>query len=228
MKKLLLLSALALGMASAQADDFSNYFKVTFEGNEVKNGQTVYVPGDFLDIDIDPNHEFGIYYAGDFHIANLQDTPRPVYAEIVPVKPTEEEMKANSSFYGGLQLCYQGAFGMADNCLSTPYGVANVPAAGNDQFKWVIDLNAADEKAEVTVRFTMIACTGEATGSYDVIDGAEFTTTLVFTQEQDSVEGIIADSAETEYYTLQGVRVANPDKGIYLVKKGSKVSKRVF
>lgn len=36
-----------------------------------------------------------------------------------------------------------------------------------------------------------------------------------------------ADAPE-EYYTLQGMRVARPDKGIYIVRKGSKVSKVIF
>lgn len=34
--------------------------------------------------------------------------------------------------------------------------------------------------------------------------------------------------AQEEYYTLQGMRVASPDKGIYIVRKGSKVSKVIF
>lgn len=34
--------------------------------------------------------------------------------------------------------------------------------------------------------------------------------------------------AQEEYYTLQGMRVARPDKGIYIVRKGSKVSKVIF
>ena len=34
--------------------------------------------------------------------------------------------------------------------------------------------------------------------------------------------------AEAEYYTLQGVRVQNPDKGIYIVKKGGKTAKVVL
>lgn len=40
------------------------------------------------------------------------------------------------------------------------------------------------------------------------------------------VEGIAVDeNAPVEYYNLQGVRVANPDKGIYIVKQGNKVTK---
>lgn len=36
------------------------------------------------------------------------------------------------------------------------------------------------------------------------------------------------DAAECEYYNLQGMRVVNPESGIYIVRKGSKVSKVRF
>ena len=36
------------------------------------------------------------------------------------------------------------------------------------------------------------------------------------------------NDAEAVYYNLQGVRVANPEKGIYIVVKGNKVTKQVF
>ena len=42
----------------------------------------------------------------------------------------------------------------------------------------------------------------------------------------DSVDDIIVDeNAPVEYYNLQGVRVANPENGIYIRRQGSKVSK---
>lgn len=44
------------------------------------------------------------------------------------------------------------------------------------------------------------------------------------------VESAIADdvNAPVEYYNLQGVRVAEPAQGLYIIKQGNKVSKRVF
>ena len=54
----------------------------------------------------------------------------------------------------------------------------------------------------------------------------------VFTKETSAgsgVAGIEADeNAPVEYYNLQGVRVANPEKGLYIVKQGNKVEKRVI
>ncbi len=44
-----------------------------------------------------------------------------------------------------------------------------------------------------------------------------------------SVEGIESAATEVpEYYTLQGVRVANPTEGIFIVREGNKVSKKVI
>lgn len=45
------------------------------------------------------------------------------------------------------------------------------------------------------------------------------------------VENIAVDADENapvEYYNLQGVRVSNPDKGIYIVRQGSNVTKKVI
>lgn len=44
-----------------------------------------------------------------------------------------------------------------------------------------------------------------------------------------AVEDIAADvNAPVEYYNLQGVRVANPENGIFVVRQGNKVSKKVI
>ncbi|MDE7159788.1 MAG: hypothetical protein K2O24_02940 [Muribaculaceae bacterium] len=231
MKKLLLLSALALGMATAQADDFSNYFKVSMDGQEVENGATIYVPGGFEEWD--ENHEFGVYYAGHLHVTGVQPEVRPLYTQMTYDTPSGAEFKSDMNYWGTMQLCFQGGADNPGNCLTgndyfVGSGTFNVPGSDKDTFVWIIDLNAASPEADVTAKLTMIACNGDANGDWEEIDGAEFNATIVFTQKENAVEGIMAENGETEYYTLQGVRVANPDKGIYLVKKGAKVTKHVF
>lgn len=44
----------------------------------------------------------------------------------------------------------------------------------------------------------------------------------------DGVEGIAEDEGEAEYFTLQGVRVDEPEEGIYIVRKGGKSSKELI
>lgn len=45
---------------------------------------------------------------------------------------------------------------------------------------------------------------------------------------QSGVADIVVEdeNAPVEYYNLQGVRVANPENGLYIVKQGKKVSKK--
>ncbi len=49
-----------------------------------------------------------------------------------------------------------------------------------------------------------------------------------FDENYNAVEAINAANGVVEYYNLQGVRVANPENGIYIVREGNKVSKKVI
>ena len=51
---------------------------------------------------------------------------------------------------------------------------------------------------------------------------------VTFIKAIDGVDGITADEGEPEYFTLQGVRVAQPEEGIYIVRKGGKSTKEVI
>lgn len=51
----------------------------------------------------------------------------------------------------------------------------------------------------------------------------------VYAEGGSGVAGIEAEeNAPVEYYNLQGMRVANPENGLYIVKQGNKVTKRVI
>lgn len=60
----------------------------------------------------------------------------------------------------------------------------------------------------------------------DVIDSG-VPAVLNITEEVNGIEGIDAETGAAEYYTLQGVKVANPANGIFLERRGGKVSKVV-
>ncbi|MDO5395257.1 MAG: chitobiase/beta-hexosaminidase C-terminal domain-containing protein, partial [Bacteroidales bacterium] len=52
-----------------------------------------------------------------------------------------------------------------------------------------------------------------------------------YSQDLTGVDSIVAgddENATVEYYNLQGVRVQNPANGLYIVKKGNKVSKQLI
>ena len=50
---------------------------------------------------------------------------------------------------------------------------------------------------------------------------------VMSTTEQTGIEDLEAENAAPVYYNLNGVEVANPAQGIYLMKRGSKVTKVV-
>lgn len=53
---------------------------------------------------------------------------------------------------------------------------------------------------------------------------------IVVPDGQSGIESVVAadENAPVEYYNLQGVRVANPTAGLYIIKQGSKVSKAII
>lgn len=46
--------------------------------------------------------------------------------------------------------------------------------------------------------------------------------------ETGAIHSLGSDASEVEYYNLQGVKVVNPDKGIYIIRKGNTTSKAVI
>jgi hypothetical protein len=65
-----------------------------------------------------------------------------------------------------------------------------------------------------------------------VLDGAKSASVLTLSFDDDpevsGIEDVNAEDAEVEYYNLQGVKVENPEKGIYIMKQGGKTSKVVL
>lgn len=81
-------------------------------------------------------------------------------------------------------------------------------------------------------------------GTYsDVLGGSEFTVAsgkisghvssegvaVLYVSDPDGIESVKAESSATpEYYTLTGMRVSRPEKGVYIKLEGSKRSKVIF
>lgn len=102
--------------------------------------------------------------------------------------------------------------------LETPLGsvtaTVNIPEAG-------LENNACQSSSDHTKAWLV-----EKTGSYTLkFDLNSMTLNVSPTGSTGNVE-IVADvNAPAEYYNLQGVRVYDPAGGLYLVRKGGKVSK---
>lgn len=243
MKKILLLAALAVGAFTAQAETIDDYINVSVNGENVTDGQTVVIP-DYKYVDLDwwwslPEEERELYilelgmkepndpkYASkcDISVFNKYDEPITLTYEFYRVSPSVDEVSANPAF-GGYQGCVGGT------CISGKDG-----EIGGGEKYWDLD-----PENSLTVDFECIDATDLAPKTvafvYKVMEGGEavatFTVNVDFTYEKDttttaSVSGIGADSSEAVYYNLQGVRVANPEKGLFIKKQGSKTTKVIL
>lgn len=72
------------------------------------------------------------------------------------------------------------------------------------------------------VKFTVI---DENNVKFPTVAGESYFVTF---GDDNAVEAINAANRAVEYYNLQGVRVANPQGGIFIVREGNKVSKKVI
>lgn len=103
---------------------------------------------------------------------------------------------------------------VVENVLVTKDNKGNRTFAGESDNAKVEGTIDAAKKATVKVEYKESA---DAEPKY-----IEFNTNKVQTGV-DEIEA--AGNGEVEYYNLQGIRVANPESGIYIRRQGSKVSK---
>ena len=105
--------------------------------------------------------------------------------------------------------------------------MANFPAApesGNRTKEWPVNTFDLSEYDGETIKIGFeYATDGSKSRAWELKN-------FILKGDKDTaVESIAADENEAPvYYNLQGVRVANPESGLYIVVKGSKVSKVVF
>lgn len=102
--------------------------------------------------------------------------------------------------------------------LETPNGnvtaVAYIPAAG-------LENNACESSSDHSKAWSV-----EKTGTYTLkFDLNNWTLNVTPTGSTGAVDIVTDVNAPVEYYNLQGVRVYDPAGGLYLVRKGGKVSK---
>lgn len=234
MKKLLLLSALAVVSAPAYADGISDNFKLVYNGQEVFDGQTISV-NTYYDPFVMENPEFEGMFDPSYQCnaiveaTNLTQTPKTLQFSLNPTEPVADEWKSKG--LGMYQLCFSYQT-IAGTCAeskdlkgfySNPSFLKPVPA-GEYMEMDIHQLNF--EKLDpVTLKLDLrVVDNGTPIGNASLY--------INFTHEYDitmSVDGIVAADAPSAYYTLQGVRVAEPQKGqIYIERKGGKATKRIY
>lgn len=226
MKKLLLIAAIAAASMSANAASFSDYFDITFGGQPVSDGQTITVRI-YCDPIVQSNPEYGNDPTWDYTyqskaeiiVSNKSNVAHDFVAVLARTEPAiSKEFPSIGSPLGWGQIC------AGVNCYTIKDDVCTTPTESikpNETYE--LDIHQNDFKDLTPATFSLKMSTPSAD---------ECVIYFKFTHEQDitmAVDGIEADSSSEEYFNLQGVKVANPEKGnIYIVRKGSKVSKRLF
>ena len=66
--------------------------------------------------------------------------------------------------------------------------------------------------------------TAELYNGYPMLEGFDFGTTAIF----DATVGEVEAEGPAVYYNRQGVQVANPENGVYIVRRGNKVTKELI
>lgn len=230
MKRFLLLSALVPGVISAGAQSFGDYFKVLYNGEEVTAGSTVVVD------EAEYSDEWGETWGAHINVVSLRDEVSPLFGEALYVEPSTRSLLLSDAGCRA-KLCFSGADGGLGNCLfngtETMIGscFVNLPAADTDTFEWTPDLeyDMSQLTNPVIIRLNMMAAEGNAEdGDARVIDGTDFSVTIKFESKFTGIASVGDDNGVTEYYNMQGVRVATPTQGLYIVKHGDKVVKQVF
>lgn len=221
MKKLLLLSMLAMGAMAAKAD-YSEYFKVYYNGEEIQSGQT-----------LQSNH-----YT-DLVVYNLYELDLDVVSQVEYNIVLEADLNITEAPEGTLpQLCFNS---MAEidgdiipdgNCWNTfPNACVLSPETLSDgqkaDFVWQVEAQATNMESPVKMEFKFSAADGSVE-YYETIPDTEFVLNVIFSKEEAAVKGVEMETASApQYFNLQGVRVAEPSNGIYIVKRGNKISKEV-
>lgn len=240
MKKLLLLAAMAASMSVANAEDFGSYFALSLDGEAISNGQTVTVAG-YYDPVVKGNPEIGEmpgYQATSYEAqakivaTNIYDEAMDIAFTLKRTEPSLDAYPTQGSAIGSFQLCYNYDT-KAGQCLSPNNDVVTSPSSlepidpEGGYLEMDVDQVGFTDMTPVTLQLDLCVMEGG-----EKIEGTDCTVYVKFTHESDitlGVNGVEMEDASETYFNLQGMPVAQPQKGgIYVVRKGNKVSKRVF
>lgn len=218
MKKLFLLTAVVASAFTINAQDFSEYFKVSVEGKTLENGATAV----FTEAD-----EFGTIDA-KIRVENITDQPRKVYGMLrIDKTPSLAQYTDYSAGWGTISFCYEFADG-SGNCLMGDdnnqriLGKGTIEVPANDYFIWDIHNYSKTNAEQGIYKLEMTPFEGEeelpvffdayvAYGASAGVSAVEFDENLPI-----------------QYFDLAGRQVVNPENGIYILKQGSKVEKRII
>ncbi len=202
-------SVAALSLALLANVAFAQDLKVTSNGNPVSNGDIIDVECVFEDY----TQDFGFFYLNCVWDPNLEVSTSEGSTTL---NVTLSKVDNLPSF----EICWP------DQCINFgPDGTAKTSGTISTTPETVdihiIEQVTDENDSSLGGGMSKVYLTSSA--------GALEFTLKALPVSLGSVGENIADNKVSEYYTIQGVRVAEPQKGqLYIVRKGSKVAKHIF
>ncbi len=241
MKKFLLAIAACGLMTPAFAQEelapFAEFFTIGYEGQTLESGATVNI----TKYEQDDPEIFGegvVTYTGELSVENEGFMPQYIHATYNAYQPTAKEYLNNRLHWGEVQLCYSAPYG--GNCLSgntssiLGFNFADssleVPLSTVGKFEFQLHVLACDQDAEATYLLTLQAVDlPDPTNENEYMPVSEpFNLYINFSEAAKSgVANIEATTENGVYYDLQGRKVENPSKGIYIYRQGNKTVKKI-
>ena len=191
--------------------DGVEYLKVSFPEEAAMPSNLIFNNGDGVQFDGPTLDHVGSIYIkveGDSFI--VSDVPFPVYNIYIEDKT-------------GWDRLYLYAYSNEEASLFGEWPgveVSETVTIGDTRFKVVRNLPASDTEHSFIIH--------NNSGEQQDIDGIHTLTKHLYFASGSGVDSVeSSDDVVVEYYNLQGMRILNPGKGIYICRKGNKVFKVV-
>lgn len=218
--------------ATASAQSFSDFFTVKYGDKEITEGSTVDVTSfeDYADL--------GYYYESKIQVINKKSEPVACHGVFLYNNtPSKAEAEADQAKWGIPSMCYSGGVAMngsADgSCLTAGAfdagnGTVYIPAAGTNTFNWEPHLQGCASTTVSTYKFIMTPMVPSEDNPDELEEADSLTFYICYTPNKNAVGEIFVDeNAPAVYYDMQGNRVADPAKGIFIKVQGGKAIKVV-
>lgn len=219
MKKFLLFVGIAAAAVSVNAQNFNEYFQVTYGDKEVLDNQTIYCT----------DHDESDIYHLNIPVKNISGRDLELYGEMSLMdQPTVGEYSDFTAGWGSVSLCYE--LSGNNQCLPGSQTNPNILGAGTiniptgETILWDIHNYFFTIKDKPSYyKLTMLP----------IDDGEEtealYSIKICFAADESSVGSIgINCDLPVEYFDIAGRKVVNPSNGIYIVRQGDKTVKRVI
>lgn len=246
MKKLILFAAIAVSSLAARAD-YKDYFYMTYEGQEIANGATI-VCNTYEADEMWSEAAGAVVSLMSFNcdIATVVTAEDAAYTTAAMFYTDPDKATYQATYPGSFpQFCSNVNCYGPDEFLDNNCGYSNgLKLKKADPLSWMLHLNFCPENfTEATFKVVFHACDRDDDPKGEFTDpdtpksphynlypfpDAEYSFFVKFAKSGAGVEGVDAGSAAPVYYNMQGVQVARPEKGLYLVKRGAKVTKELI